>query len=241
MVGRRVAHLHVEPRHVDLMVIVYGILMVLVNIVPFVGAVGQSLLTPVFVGGFMIGCRAIERGEGLRVSHLFEDSRDAVRAFVDHRRGQSRARHRPFPGVGRRDAGQFRPWSTVHVIRSDGSARGTLQAMTETGLFTLLLVLVLATVFAMLNWFAPALVALRGVSAIEAMKLSFVSCLRNWVPFLLYSLVVVVAGIVMTIALVVVAFLFGGGAMMMSGSIRVPSAPSSGCSSCCSRPRCWSP
>ena len=39
-----------------------------------------------------------------------------------------------------------------------------------------LLVLLLAAVFMMLNWFAPALVALRGVSADEAMKLSFGAC-----------------------------------------------------------------
>ena len=66
--------------------------------------------------------------------------------------------------------------------------------MTGTGLLVCLLVmLVLAAVFAMLNWFAPALVALRGAPAIEAMKLSFLACLRNWVPFLVYGLIVVVA------------------------------------------------
>ena len=43
----------------------------------------------------------------------------------------------------------------------------------------------------MLNWFAPALVALRGATAVEAMKLSFFSCLRNWVPFLVYGLIVI--------------------------------------------------
>ena len=53
-------------------ILIYAILTVLVSLVPFVGTVGQSLLTPVFMGGFMIGCRALERGEPLRVSHLFE-------------------------------------------------------------------------------------------------------------------------------------------------------------------------
>jgi len=202
-----------------LMIIVYGILTVLVNIVPFVGTVGQSLLTPVFVAGFMIGCRAIERGEGLRVSHLFE--------------GFQGPRFVPLLIIGAVNLGLVIVLFLVSgagMLGSFGLGQlstlsnpmdpfaAPLQAMTVTGLFILLLVLVLATVFAMLNWFAPALVALRGVSPIEAMKLSFVSCLRNWLPFLLYGLVVVVAGIVMTIAVVVVAFLFGGGAIM-SGSI----------------------
>ena len=52
--------------------IVYVIVSVLVSIVPFVGPVAHSLLTPVFVGGLMMGCRALDRGEPLRVSHLFE-------------------------------------------------------------------------------------------------------------------------------------------------------------------------
>jgi hypothetical protein len=39
----------------------------------------------------------------------------------------------------------------------------------------MILVLLLASVFMMLNWFAPALVALRGVPPMQAMKLSFIA------------------------------------------------------------------
>jgi hypothetical protein len=42
----------------------------------------------------------------------------------------------------------------------------------------------------MAYWFAPPLVALSGLSAIAAMKLSFIACLRNMLPFLLYGLLV---------------------------------------------------
>lgn len=38
-------------------------------------------------------------------------------------------------------------------------------------------------------WFAPALVALNDMPAIDAMKLSFKACMANLVPFLLYGLV----------------------------------------------------
>ncbi|MCU7877883.1 MAG: hypothetical protein KZQ84_13970 [Candidatus Thiodiazotropha sp. (ex Lucinoma borealis)] len=44
--------------------------------------------------------------------------------------------------------------------------------------------------------FAPALVALEEMSAWEAMKLSFKACLKNILPFLLYSLVAMVLMIV---------------------------------------------
>jgi uncharacterized membrane protein len=52
-----------------------------------------------------------------------------------------------------------------------------------------LIALVIVAIFAMLNWFAPALVAIQGATAVQAMKLSFFSCLRNWVPFLVYGLI----------------------------------------------------
>ena len=40
--------------------------------IPYVGTVAPLLLTPVFMGGIMLGCQAIERDEPLRVAHLFE-------------------------------------------------------------------------------------------------------------------------------------------------------------------------
>jgi uncharacterized membrane protein len=45
-------------------------------------------------------------------------------------------------------------------------------------------------------WFAPALVALHAMPAIDAMKLSFKACLANIVPFLMYGLVLTVLMVV---------------------------------------------
>ena len=44
-------------------------------------------------------------------------------------------------------------------------------------------------------WFAPALVALNDVPAVQAMKLSFIGCLKNFLPFLLYGIVLFLLGI----------------------------------------------
>ena len=57
----------------------------------------------------------------------------------------------------------------------------------------------------------------RGVSAVEAMKLSFVSCLRNWLPFLIYGVIGVAISLVVGIAFVAVAIALGASAFM-SGS-----------------------
>lgn len=194
--------------------LVYVILSAVISAVPFVGTVGHSLLTPVFMGGLMIGCRALEQGQPLRMSHLFEGFQGAH--FV------------PLMIIGALNialvvglmvlagAGMLGTYS----LQSLGSFADPLDAfrlpaaaLGATGLLVGLLVLVLVSVFAMLNWFAPALVALRGVSAFEAMKLSFVACLRNWIPFLVYGLVVLIAGIALVMAIVGIALVFGAGAI----------------------------
>ena len=52
-------------------------------------------------------------------------------------------------------------------------------------------------------WFVPALIILLKVDAIESIKLSFKGCLRNFLPYLLYSLVALVL-------LLVIVALFAG-------------------------------
>lgn len=55
----------------------------------------------------------------------------------------------------------------------------------------LLLALYLPLMMAM--WFAPLLVHFHGMEPMAAMKLSFSACLRNFVPFLLYGIVSLIA------------------------------------------------
>ena len=53
----------------------------------------------------------------------------------------------------------------------------------------------------MAYWFAPALVVLRNMGAIEAMKTSFAASLKNIVPFLIYGAVMFVLFVLATIPL----------------------------------------
>lgn len=172
-------------------IVIYYVISILLSLVPIVGSVGQALLTPVFMGGIMLGCRSIERDGTLRVAHLFEGFQGAY--FV------------PLMIIGAVNIGFFVALALIGAAGAFGTFglasmmtpgsdpmevfAGSLRAMTGTGLLLGLVILVIAAVFAMLNWFAPALVALRGASAWDAMKASFVACLRNWVPFLVYGLI----------------------------------------------------
>ena len=190
--------------------IVYFLISGVIGSIDYVETVAPFLLTPVFMGGLMLGCKAIEQDGSLRVTHLFEGFQGAH--FV------------PLMIIGAVNialvlcivaivaAGVFGGITIADMLAPgdpfEALARslGAISGMTILGL---LVILVIGAVFAMLNWFAPALVALRGATAVEAMRLSFFACLRNWVPFLVYGLI-----------FIAVAF----GAILLIGAIGVGAA-----------------
>jgi uncharacterized membrane protein len=198
--------------------LIYLLISALISVVPYVGSVGHWLLTPVFMGGMMIGCNALRHGEPLRVAHLFEGFQGAH--FVPLMIIGAVNIAISFGLIALAGATIIGGLKMADLARLGSTGDpysmflGSARALTGTSLLVTLLVVVIATVFAMLNWFAPAMVALRGVSAVEAMKASFLSCLRNWAPFLVYGLIAMGVGIVAVLAFVALAVMFGAGAFI---------------------------
>ena len=208
--------------------VIFVIISLLIASVPFVGDAGHSLLAPVFIGGLMLGCHAIDRDEPLKVAHLFQGFQGAH--FV------------PLLIIGAIDiglmllitaimaAGIF-GGSLLETLRFGGADPLAMLSQSAamiglSGLLAVLAVLVVAAIMGALNWFAPALVVLRGATAIEAMKTSFVACWRNWAPFLVYGLVAVaVLGLVfgifgaLALAFGISAFASEGGIGMLIGLV----------------------
>jgi hypothetical protein len=169
---------------------VYFTISLLLNKVPRLGAIAEWLLSPVLLGGIMLGCDAEWRDRPLRLSHLF----DGFRAphFVPLLRvalwnaafgclGVIVAMIVVVVGIG------------VSGITDLANYADNPLRMWETLGITYLLIIVVGLVFvavlAMANWFAPALIVLNGATALGAMKASLRASLRNWLPFLVYGLV----------------------------------------------------
>jgi len=76
--------------------------------------------------------------------------------------------------------------------------------------------LVLLCPLIMAYWYAPVLAGWHGLSPAKALFFSFVACLRNWRPFLVYSLAIgVVATLVPGIVLGILAALLPSGASLV--------------------------
>jgi len=146
--------------------------------IPTLGQLVLYLVTPALGGGLLMGCRALERGEDLRVSHLFA----AIRSH-------------PAPLItigGVYLIGNVLTFGAFMLLGGGKIIAIALERASEPGApppdvpsDPLLAIFLLLPVF-MAVIFAPALVVFRGVPALEAMKMSFMACGRNLLPILFF-------------------------------------------------------
>jgi hypothetical protein len=187
--------------------VAYFVVSLLLGEVPRIGAIAEWILSPVFLGGIMLGCDAIHRGQPLRVSHLFDGFKGPH--FVPLLRLALCNLALCVVGVivGAVVLGAGVGMSGLMDITN---LPGDPWQMWETLGFTYFLLIALALIFfaviAMANWFAPALIVLNGAKAIAAMTESVRACMRNWLPFLVYGLIGIV---ILIVAIAVFAGLAG--------------------------------
>jgi hypothetical protein len=165
--------------------LVFMIIVGVVSMIPILGLAG-NLLMPVFIGGIMLGCKAIDDNEDLTFGHLFAGFSNNVGGLV---------------AIGAIYMGGIVVIGIVAAIAVPAFALGGGSgAGMSIGIILILLVaFVFLAVLLMAFWLAPPLVVLHDVPAVAAMKASFGACMKNFLPFLVYSLVVMVAMIVATI------------------------------------------
>ena len=163
----------------------------------------MSIVYPVLTGGLMLGARAVDEGEGLGVGHLF--------AGFTHSGGRL-ALIGLFLLVG-----NLVIQVVVTVLLGAGLSAGMTNpaAIGQQGALLFLIYLALTVPLAMAFWFAPALVVFHDLSAFDALRSSFLGCLKNLVPFLIYGLVGLGLGIVIALVMgIIVAITRGFGIVL---------------------------
>jgi hypothetical protein len=174
-------------------VVILFVILIVLAFIPLLGAVATFLLMPVFMGGLILGCRALQGGGELELGHLFA--------------GFDKAHLGNLIVLGALGLGaSIIALIPVFVIVGAGAVFGLMRgdaagAVAMGGSFLLagLVALALSIPIYMALWFAPALVVLRGFAPMAAVKESFLGCLKNVVPFLIYGIVLLVPSIFATI------------------------------------------
>jgi uncharacterized membrane protein len=182
--------------------IVYFVITAVVSVVPLVNFL-NSLIAPVFMAGWMIAARDVEEGQRLELGTLFAGFKTemgnlvllgvlylAAIIVVVFVVGVLAAIGVGMLGIGGALA---------------GGGAGALAALTGGALIFVvlgaLLVVALTLPLAAAMWFAPALVVLNQIKPLDAMKASFGASLRNFLPMLVYGLLLLVFAIVAAIPL----------------------------------------
>ncbi len=181
--------------------IFFGILM-LSSWVPVIGFLATSVLSPVLLGGVMLGCASLERGGSIEVSHLFAGFREKTTPLV-------------MVGVLYLAGlvaivlvvGVMFGFSMVPVFL--GQAQPDVGAALQIFMLAVLVTLALSIPLWMALWFAAPLVMLHDMKPVDAFTASFVGCLKNIGPFLIYGLISVLALIVATLPLLLGWLLLG--------------------------------
>jgi uncharacterized membrane protein len=164
------------------------------SLIPMVGQFIFTLLSPVFLGGLMIGCRRLEQGEGLEFSHLFAGFRYNTASLITiggiYLVGQVL-----ILGVFMLVGGDVLMGLLLEGKRVD---ENELKRVSGDMLSASLVALTLSIPLLMAAWFAPLLVVFKDMPPLEAMRLSFVACLKNIVAFQLYAVILVLLTILAT-------------------------------------------
>ena len=169
-------------------IILVFVCVIAISLVPFLGQIAVNLLQPVILAGFMIACHSLERGGDFELDHLLGGFKNRFGNLV-------------IVGllflVGEVVlllvfvAFIAMTIGTAFLMGGQEEIMATLVAAGLTFTLGVLIMLALLVPLVAAYWFAPVLVVMHDMQPLEAMKASFFGCFRNFLPFLVYGIVLI--------------------------------------------------
>ena len=179
------------------MVLLFAVIFIVLGMIPLLGPIASMVFGPVFTGGLVIAARTIDQGGDMQFAQLF--------AGFKHRFGALLT-------VGALYLAGFLAIIVIVSLVTGAGLFGLMMGTTQPAgedmakigaalAIGILIMLALLLPLVMAIWFAPPLVVFHELGPVEAMKQSFIGCLKNMLPFLLYGVVLLVASVVASIPL----------------------------------------
>ncbi|KAI5913180.1 BPSS1780 family membrane protein [Thauera sp. 2A1] len=165
----------------------YLLALLVVSMFPFVGQAIASLLMPVLSLGVLNACRAVDAGRKVGPDVLFSGFKGNLPELIKIGGLYLVASFAVLFLTTLVDGGTLMRVMTGGKIDEAAAAEPALTV-------SLIVALVLSTPVMMAYWFAPLLAGWWKLPAAKALFFSFYACLRNWRPFLAYSIALAVFG-----------------------------------------------
>jgi len=173
------------------------------QLVPIIGPFAVALFYPVILGGFVLGCDALRQGQRFEVGHLFAGFRRHTGKLVAL-------------GALSLAFGIVAGIIMVLIVGTSalplmvGGAEPTpeeVMSMVLPMLLALLVILAVSIPVSMAYLFAIPLIVLNDSNVLPALKASFFACLKNVLPFLVWSLVMFGFGLLAPLTLFLAFFI----------------------------------
>lgn len=197
----------------SLSLLLWAVMFSVLMVIPLLGQISMFLLSPVFLAGFMRGADRQQQGGDFTIGDIFSGfSRSldqlilvgffsllgmiVVTVIVMLPMGNAML------GMGMMPADELAMGGAGMNLDALDMDIGVMLLGALLGLFLMIPVL-------MAYWFAPTLVLLKQLKAVDAIVLSFKACVKNIIPFLVYGVVacivllitVLLMGVVVVIAM----------------------------------------
>ena len=177
-----------SPLNWIVIMVIMVIIQMVLAFIPVIGQLVGNIIWPVFMAGIMLGCAALDEGDDLTIGHLFAGFSAKLGPLL----GLGAMYLVMLIGVGI-VVGIMAAISGIGMAGLAGAGGGGIpggEAAAMGGIMLIVLVgMGLFVPVIMAIWFAPALMVLADKGVFESLKLSFVGCLKNIIPFLIYGIV----------------------------------------------------
>jgi uncharacterized membrane protein len=153
------------------------------NFVPILGPLAVSLFSPVLLGGFVLGCDALRQGQRFEVGHLFAGFQRHAGKLVT-----LGAISLVFGIVAAVIMILIVGTSVLPMFTGGEPNPEQIASMLLPMLLAMLVIMAVSLPLSMAFLFAIPLIVLRDFDVVPAFKTSFFACLKNILPFLVWSL-----------------------------------------------------
>jgi hypothetical protein len=174
--------------------VIYLLISFAVACIPVLGTLASPVLNVIFTAGLLLGCRALDEGGELKVEHLFAGFQGRLGSLI-----AAGLLYLAAILVVTLATGLAVGFKLYNIVSAGPVEAEQILDVVLLGALAVLIWLALILPAVMAVWFAPALIVFRHLGAVQAMKASFVGCLRNFVPFLVYGLVLLIPAVLATL------------------------------------------
>lgn len=167
-----------------LMTLILGVIAIVLSFIPFIGAIALYLLLPLFLGGMFYSAQKLDQGQTADIMDIFALFKDQQHLTPLIILGLIML------GIG--FVSMMLIGGMMFASVSSMAAGAEMPMMPSIGMGGILVALIVTVLSGMLFLFATPLIVFQNMSPIDAIKNSFMGCVKNFPAFIIFMLIYMV-------------------------------------------------